>query len=51
LPPTLKEKHRMFENMVLRRIFGLERQEVTKDWRKYRMNRFIICTLLQSLIG
>ena len=24
----------MFENMVLRRIFGLRRDEVTREWRK-----------------
>jgi hypothetical protein len=24
----------MFENRVLRRIFGLKRDEVTGDWRK-----------------
>jgi hypothetical protein len=33
---TLREKHRlrMFENRVLRRIFGLKRNEVTGGWRK-----------------
>jgi hypothetical protein len=32
----LREEHtlRMFENRVLRRIFGPERDEVTGDWRK-----------------
>jgi len=25
---------RLFENRVLRRIFGLKRDEMTKDWRK-----------------
>jgi hypothetical protein len=25
---------RVFENKVLRRIFGLERDEVTEEWRK-----------------
>jgi hypothetical protein len=25
---------RVFENRVLRRIFGLKRNEVTKEWRK-----------------
>jgi hypothetical protein len=35
-PLTLKEKHRlrMFENKVLKRIFGTERDEVTGEWRK-----------------
>jgi hypothetical protein len=32
----LREKHRLrvFENRVLRRIFGLKRDEVTGEWRK-----------------
>jgi hypothetical protein len=35
-PLTLKEGHmlRVFENKVLRRIFGPKRDEVTGDWRK-----------------
>jgi hypothetical protein len=33
---TLMEEHRLrvFENRVLRRIFGLKRDEVTEEWRK-----------------
>jgi hypothetical protein len=33
---TLREKHRLrvFENRVLRRIFGPKRDEVTEEWRK-----------------
>jgi hypothetical protein len=33
---TLREEHRLrvFENRVLTRIFGPERDEVTGDWRK-----------------
>jgi hypothetical protein len=33
---TLSEEHRLrvFENMVLRRIFGPKRDEVTGEWRK-----------------
>jgi hypothetical protein len=33
---TLREEHRLrvFENRVLRRIFGPKRDEVTRDWRK-----------------
>jgi hypothetical protein len=33
---TLREEHRlrMFENRVLRRIFGLKRDDVTGGWRK-----------------
>jgi hypothetical protein len=33
---VLREEHgvRVFENRVLRRIFGPKREEVTRDWRK-----------------
>jgi hypothetical protein len=33
---TLREEHRLkvFENRVQRRIFGLQRDEVTGGWRK-----------------
>jgi hypothetical protein len=33
---TLKEEHRLtvFENRVLKKIFGPKRDEVTRDWRK-----------------
>jgi hypothetical protein len=36
LPLTLKEERRLrvFENRVLRRIFGSKRDEVTGEWRK-----------------
>jgi hypothetical protein len=29
-----KDRLRLFENRVLRRIFGLKRDEVTGEWRK-----------------
>jgi hypothetical protein len=34
--PTLREEHRLsvFQNRVLRRIFGLKRGEIIGDWRK-----------------
>jgi hypothetical protein len=33
---TLREEHRLrvFENTILRRIFGPEKDEVTREWRK-----------------
>jgi hypothetical protein len=33
---TLREEHRLrvFENMVLRKIFGPKRNEVTGEWRR-----------------
>jgi hypothetical protein len=45
---TLREEHSLgvFENRVLRRIFGPKRDEVTADRRKLH-NEFIIYTLLQ----
>jgi hypothetical protein len=46
---TLREEHRLrvFENRVLRRIFGPNRDEVTGEWRNYIMRSFITCTLRQ----
>jgi hypothetical protein len=39
---TLREDHRLrvFENRVLRRIFGLKRDEVTGEWRKLHNEEF-----------
>jgi hypothetical protein len=36
-PLTLREEHRLgvFENRVLRKIFGPKRDEVTGEWRKF----------------
>jgi hypothetical protein len=39
---TVREKHRLFENRVLRRIFGRKREEVTGDWRSCTMRSFIV---------
>jgi hypothetical protein len=38
----LREEHRLrvFENRVLRRIFGPKRDEVTGDWRKLHNGEF-----------
>jgi hypothetical protein len=46
---TLREEHRlsMFENKVLRRIFGPKRDEVTRGWRNCIMRSFVICNLRQ----
>jgi hypothetical protein len=39
---------RLFENRVLRRIFGLKRDEVTGGWRNLdNEGSFMICTLRQ----
>jgi hypothetical protein len=41
---TLREEHRLrvFENRVLRRIFGTKRDEVTGEWRKLHNEEFHI---------
>jgi hypothetical protein len=46
---ALREEHRLrvFENRVLRRIFGRKKDEVTGGWRKPRKRNFVICTLRQ----
>jgi hypothetical protein len=46
---TLREEHRLrvFENRVLRRIFGPKGDGVTGGWRKLHANSFIIYTLHQ----
>jgi hypothetical protein len=38
---TLKEERRLrvFENRVLRRIFGSKRDEVTREWRKFNIDK------------
>jgi hypothetical protein len=35
----------MFENRVLRKIFGPKREDITGGWRKCIMRSFISCTL------
>jgi hypothetical protein len=45
-----EELMRVFENKVPRRIFGTNREELTKEWRKCIMISFIICVLHQILL-
>jgi hypothetical protein len=47
---TLKEEHRLrvFENRVLRRIFGLKRDEVTGEWRKLHNEELSIIRIIKS---
>jgi hypothetical protein len=49
----LREEHklRVFENRVLRGIFGRTRDEVTGEWRNLHSGSFIICTHHQTLLG
>jgi hypothetical protein len=49
---TLREEHRLrvFENKVLRRIFGPKRDEVTGGWRKLHNEEFRDSYSLPSII-
>jgi hypothetical protein len=49
---TLREEHRlrMFENRVLRRIFGLKNDEVMGKWRKFHNKQLHDLYSSQSII-
>jgi len=49
----LREEHglRVFENRVLRGIFGPKRDEVTGERRKLHNEELMICTAHQIIIG
>ena len=51
---SLREEHRLrvFENRVLRKIFGPERDEVTREWRKLHSEEFygLYCSLNTRVI-
>jgi hypothetical protein len=42
---------RVFENRVLRRIFGPKRDEITGEWKNCVMISLMICTYHQILFG
>jgi hypothetical protein len=42
---------RVFENKVLRRIFGPKRDEVTGEWRRLYTRSFKLCTPHQISFG
>jgi hypothetical protein len=50
---TLREEHRLrvFENRVLRRIFGPMWDEVTGGSRKLHNEECMVCTLRPVLLG
>ena len=50
---TLREEHRlrMFENNVLRKIFGAKRDEITEEWRSYIILSYTHCILRLTLLG
>jgi hypothetical protein len=49
---TLREKRRlrMFENMVLRKIFETEKGKVTREWRRLHNEDLTICTHKPNII-
>ena len=50
---TLREERRLrvFENRVLRRVFGPKRDEVTGNGENYIMRSLVICTAYRILCG
>jgi len=50
---TLREEHRLmlFENRMLRRIFGPKRDEIIGGWRKLHHEELMNCTLTQCYSG
>jgi hypothetical protein len=50
---TLTEelKMRVFESRMLKKMFGINREEVTGGGEKYGMGSFTICTLHQVSFG
>jgi hypothetical protein len=53
LDKRLKEEHRLrvFENMVLKRIFGPKRDDVTGEWRKLHNEELRDLYSSPSIIG
>jgi hypothetical protein len=51
-PLTIREEHKLmvFENRLLRRIFGLKRDEVTGGWRKLHNEELHDLYFLPSII-
>jgi hypothetical protein len=49
----LRDKRRLkvFDNRVLRRIFGPKRDELTGSGEDYITRSFVLCTPHQTLIG
>jgi hypothetical protein len=49
---TFRKDHRLrvFQNGVLRRMLGPNREEVTEGWRKLHSETFIVCNLHQLLL-
>ena len=45
---TLREDHvlRVCKSRVLRKVFGLKRDDVTAEWRRLHNEKLLICTYL-----
>jgi hypothetical protein len=50
---TLREEHglKVFENRVLRRIFGLKKDEITGGWRKLHNEELLELYSWPNIIG
>jgi hypothetical protein len=50
---TLREEHRLkvFENRVMRRIFGPRRDEVTGEWRKLHNDLYSSQSIIRIIKG
>jgi hypothetical protein len=50
---TLREERRLsvFENRVLRKIFGPKRNEVTREWRKLHSRSLMMCSAHPIFFG
>jgi hypothetical protein len=50
---TLRDERRVrvFENRVLRTVFGPKKDEVTGEWRNYTTRSLVICTPYPILCG
>jgi hypothetical protein len=46
-----EQRLRVFENRVLRRIFGPKRDEVTGEWRRLHNKELNDCTCQKILFG
>jgi len=52
-PPKFREGHgiSVFENRILRKIFGSKRDEVTRDWNRLRNEKLRVLYSTPDFIG
>jgi hypothetical protein len=46
-----EQRLRVFENMVLRKIFGPKRDEVTGEWRRCTVRSFMVLHITKYYMG